>query len=106
MELFPERSSLSPPPKGIAVAVSKPVVKKAYRPPHARGTAAPEIYKRGDEGKPVADNEKRRKGLERKLQQIAELKARKERGDALELTQESKIASEEQIRQQLAMLGV
>ncbi|CAG8432799.1 11479_t:CDS:10 [Diversispora eburnea] len=54
VELYPMRSTLSPPPKALensAISKDKPTPKKigAYRPPHARGTATPEIFKREDE---------------------------------------------------------
>ncbi|RHZ55361.1 hypothetical protein Glove_416g7 [Diversispora epigaea] len=54
VELYPMRSTLSPPPKALenlAISNDKLTPKKigAYRPPHARGTATPEIFKREDE---------------------------------------------------------
>ncbi|KAK9760361.1 hypothetical protein K7432_015690 [Basidiobolus ranarum] len=50
---YPERTSLSPAPKGIDLptTTAKPIVKAmgAYRPPHARGTSTPKLFKREDE---------------------------------------------------------
>ncbi|RIB25504.1 eukaryotic translation initiation factor eIF2A-domain-containing protein [Gigaspora rosea] len=53
VELYPMRT-LSPPPKvseNSAALAAKPSPKKvgAYRPPHARGTATPDMFKREDE---------------------------------------------------------
>ncbi|CAG8635929.1 8440_t:CDS:2, partial [Acaulospora morrowiae] len=53
-DLYPMRTTLSPPPKisnDLTASDVKPLPKKvgAYRPPHARGKATPEIFKREDE---------------------------------------------------------
>jgi len=50
VELYPMRTTLSPPPKPIddgTQNIVKPPPKPvgAYRPPHARGTATPQIFK-------------------------------------------------------------
>ncbi|RKP06566.1 eukaryotic translation initiation factor eIF2A-domain-containing protein [Thamnocephalis sphaerospora] len=52
VKLYPMRGALSPAPKGIAVATTKAAAPKptgAYRPPGARGTSTPNIFKRDDE---------------------------------------------------------
>ncbi|CAG8496007.1 2317_t:CDS:10 [Paraglomus brasilianum] len=54
VELYPMRTTLSPPPKPIGDGTQstvKPPPKPvgAYRPPHARGTATPQMFKREDE---------------------------------------------------------
>ncbi|CAG8506526.1 8207_t:CDS:2 [Ambispora gerdemannii] len=52
VELYPMRSSLSPPPpvaKNIQELAVKSTPKGAYRPPHARGQATPDHFKREDE---------------------------------------------------------
>ncbi|KAJ1929747.1 hypothetical protein IWQ60_000899 [Tieghemiomyces parasiticus] len=53
VQRFPDRSALSPPPRGITVESKTPtrpaVAAGAYRPPHARGTPTPASFRRDDE---------------------------------------------------------
>lgn len=50
------------------------------------------------------DPAKKKKALEKKLKQIDELKKRAAGGEALNADQQEKLASEEELRQQLAAL--
>lgn len=52
------------------------------------------------------DPAKKKKALEKKLKQIDELKKRASGGEALNADQKEKLATEEEIRQQLAALGL
>ncbi|ORX91387.1 translation initiation factor eIF-2A [Basidiobolus meristosporus CBS 931.73] len=81
---YPERSALSPAPKGIELpaAAAKPVVKAmgAYRPPHARGTSTPKLFKREDEA-PQVNSSARNGSLEHSNAELskAALKNKKKR---------------------------
>ncbi|KAL1923379.1 uncharacterized protein VTP21DRAFT_8359 [Calcarisporiella thermophila] len=168
VDLFPIRTSLSPPPAAVLknapeLTAAKPAPKKmgAYRPPHARGTSTPTIFKREDEiansrgstipgaaandeaeklSKSAMKNKKRRearkenenntlakssaadavssnqpaggvsetdkkiRNINKKLQQIQDLKTRQANGEKLELTQIQKIQNEAKLLEELQQL--
>ena len=72
---------------------------------NAKTAPAPAIPAAPQEN-PEDAREKKIKSLQKKLKQISDLKARKQFGETLELTQLSKIEGEEKIKQELRGLGI
>ncbi|KAF2459461.1 eukaryotic translation initiation factor eIF2A-domain-containing protein [Lineolata rhizophorae] len=78
----------------------------AAAPPAATASSSAEAQAQADAAAGLGPTDKKLRSLHKKMRAIEELKMRQARGEKLEDTQVKKIATEEEIRKQLAEMGV